>query len=152
MMKSRFIVIAVALAAMSLAGGVDAFTFSPAPSKFTAKGPGSATMNGTTIDGTVTFKGAVAKSGKAKITAVKFCGVGGCGFIGAGGLPWAMKATSATTATLDNVTITSNAGDFGPGNLKISVSGGTIIYNGPLGQCSQVTFQLTTTPKISIIH
>jgi len=150
-MKSLVAIAALGLAATGWVGSADAYKFNPAPLKFTASGPGSATLNGTTINGTVTFKGAVAKSGKAKITAAKFCGVGGCGLIGAGNLPWAMKATSASTATLSNVTLTSSAGDCGPAKLTVSVSGGVISYNGPLAPCSQISFSVTTKPTISIV-
>ncbi len=150
-MKSRMAIAAVGLAALGFANSAAAFKFSPAMTRFTAKGPASATLNGGTLSGTGIFKGAIDKRGKGKITAVSFCGAHGCGVIGAGGLPWAMTATGATTATIANVTFTSRAGDCGPANLPVTVSGGVISYSGPFDQCSQVTLTLTTKPAISIV-
>jgi hypothetical protein len=150
-MKSTIAIAAVGLAALSFASSADAFKFSPAPTRLVAKGPASATLNGHTVSGTGTFKGSVGKTGRGKIASVVFCGKDGCGVVGASGLPWKMKATSASTATIANVTFTSAAGNCGPANLNVTVSGGVISYNGAFDQCSQVVLTLTTTPSISIV-
>ncbi len=141
----------IAVSVVAIAGGADAYKLSPASTRFTAAGAASATLNGVTLSGTGTFKGAINKHGKGKITYVRFCGAGGCGTVGAAGLPWAMKATSATTATIANATFTSPGGNCGPANLSVKIGGGTLTYNGPFDQCSQVTFSFTTSPAISIV-
>jgi hypothetical protein len=143
---------AVGLAALGFASSADAFKFSPAMTRFTATGPASATLNGMTLSGTGTFRGAVNKRGRGKITGVRFCGAHSCGGVGAAGLPWAMTATGATTAAIANVTFTSAAGNCGPANLLVTVSGGVISYNGAFAQCSQVSLSLTTKPTISIVR
>jgi hypothetical protein len=143
--------ITAACAAIGLATSAAAFEFSPAPTRFTAKGPASATLNGATLSGTGTFKGAVNKHGKGKIAAVRFCGKGGCGAVGGAGLPWAMTATGATTARIANVTFTSGAGDCGPADLLVTLSGGVISYSGAFDQCSNVSLSFTTKPAISIV-
>ena len=150
-MKSTTLIVAASLAAIGFAGSASAYKFSPAPTHIKAVGPGSATLGTHTVSGTATFKIAVGRTGRGKVTGVTLCGKSGCGLIGTAGLPWKMQATSASTATMANVTLTSAAGNCGPANLHVTVSGGVISYNGPLGQCSQVTFTLTTTPTMSIV-
>ena len=150
-MKSMMVIAAFGMAALGFASSADAFKLSPAPTRFTATGPASATLNGATLSGTGTFKGAVNKVGKGKISRVRFCGAGGCTVVGAAGLPWAMKATGSTTATIANVTFTSPGGNCGPANLHVTVSGGVIGYNGAFDQCSNVSLSFTTKPAISIV-
>ena len=151
-MKTMMSIAAIGLAALGFAGSADAYMLSPLSTKFTATGPASATLNGATLTGSGTFRGAVGKGGKGKITRVKFCGKTGCGEVGAAGLPWMVKATSATTATIANATFTSPAGDCGPANMVVTVSGGVISYNGPFDQCSNVNLSFTTKPTISIVR
>ncbi len=143
--------IAVGMAVLAVAGSASAYKFSPAPARFAATGPASATFMGVTTNGTASLRGVVGKRGKAKIVKATFCGTKGCGTIVATGLPWKMTATGAATATIFNVAITSKAGTCGPANLAVTVSGGVINYNGPLGQCSQATLSLTTSPTLSIV-
>ena len=151
-MKTMMSIAAAGLVALGFASSADAFKFSPAPTRFTATGPASATLNGATLSGTGTFRGNVNTRGKGKITKVRFCGTGGCTLVGATGLPWTMTATGATTATIANVTFTSPAGNCGPANLLVTVSGGVIGYNGAFDQCSNVSLSLTVKPAISIVR
>jgi hypothetical protein len=153
-MKTTMTIASAAVAAFAFAAAADAaaYKLSPASTKFTASGSAAATLNGETLTGSGTFKGAVNAKGKGKITSAKFCGVGGCTIVGATGLPWTMKASSATTATIANVTFTSPGGDCGPANLVMTISGGAMTYNGPFDQCSNVTLNFTTTPAISIVR
>jgi hypothetical protein len=151
-MKTMMSVAAVGMAALGFTGSADAYKLSPVSTKFTASGPASATLNGVTLTGTGTFNGDVNKKGKGKITKVKFCGKAGCGDVGAAGLPWVMKATGATTATIANATFTSPVGDCGPANLAVTISGGVMSYNGPFDQCTNVNLSFTTKPAISIVR
>jgi hypothetical protein len=150
-MKSKIYIAAVGLAALGFASSADAFSFSPTKTRFTATGPVSATLNGATLNCTGKFRISTNKGGKGKVTAVTFSGSQNCKTAGAAGLPWAMTATGATTAKIVNADFTSPAGNCGPANLPVGVSGGVISFNGAVGQCSQVSFSLTTTPTISIV-
>jgi hypothetical protein len=150
-MKSMISIAVVGLAALSFASSADAFSFSPTKTRFTATGPVSATLNGATLSCTGKFRISTNKGGKGKVTAVGFSGSQACKTAGAAGLPWALTATGATTAKIVNATFTSPAGNCGPANMPVTVSGGVISFNGALGQCSQVSLSLTTTPTISIV-
>jgi len=151
-MNTILLVAAVGLSAIGFASSAAAYKLSPAPTRFTATGPASATLGGVTDSGTATFKGPINKAGRGKVKSVQICGKGGCGIVVAAGLPWAVRATGATTATIANVTITSDGHTCGPATLPVAISGGVISYSGALGQCSNVSFSLTTTQALTIVR
>jgi hypothetical protein len=140
-----------AVGLVSLAGAANAFEFSPESKTFVGTGPTSATLNGITLACTGTLHGKTTKTGIGKVTSGSFTGAAGCSSVGLQGLPWTMKATGASTATVANVTFTSPIGNCGPANLPVNVSGGVISFtNATLGNC-KVSGTLTTTPTISIV-
>ena len=150
-MKSIVTIAAAGMLVVGLAEPAAAFRVSPARTHFVAAGPASATLNGVTLNCRGKFRLVVNKVGKGKITAVSFSGGTGCSTVGVAGLPWAITATSASTATITNADFTSKGGPCGPANMAMTVSGGVIAYNAAFDQCSQVSLSLTTTPTLSIV-
>jgi hypothetical protein len=140
-----------AVGLVSLAGVAHAFEFSPEGKTFVATGPTSATLNGITLACTGTIHGKTTKTGIGKVTSGSFTGAAGCSATGLSGLPWTMKATGASTATVFGVTFTSPIGNCGPANLNVNLSGGVVSFtNQPIGSCTG-SGTLTTTPTLSIV-
>lgn len=151
-MKSAIVLAAIGLTTLGFASSANAFKFSPPNTKFSGTGPTSATKGGVTLSCTGTLKGSTNAKGIGKVTGGSFTGALGCSSVGLTGLPWPMKATSATTGTVSKVTFTSPIGNCGPGTLPVHLSGGVISFNFLLnpGAC-QITGSLTTHPTISIV-
>jgi hypothetical protein len=154
-MKSIIAIAAVGLVSFGFASSASAakagFKFSPASTKFTATGPTSATLNGTTLACTGKLSGATNKAGAGTVTGGSFTGALGCSSVTFTGTPWKMTATTATTATIAGVEFTTPLGSCGPANLVVTLKAGTFTYNGKFDQCSNITLTLKTTPTLSIV-
>ena len=153
-MKSIITLAAIGMATFGFVDSVSAFKFSPAPAKFVGVGTTTANLGGVVLPCNAKLTGLTLKTGAGKVASGHFSGATGCTTVTFANTPWAMKATSATTATITGVDFFVSAfGIHCTGNMAVTVSGGMITWSGvnTLPPCTAVGGSLTTTPAIAIV-
>jgi hypothetical protein len=108
------------LATTGLVSQASAYSFSPKSSAISGDGAVSFVEGGSRKVCSATFSGATDSAGVMKISKISFQV---CSSPGPSGLPWTVKATSATKATIYGMAYTKVfGGPCGPGNLPVTVS------------------------------
>ena len=154
-MKLALSIAAIALMSAATANTANAFSFSPKSTHFAAKGSLMLTAAGTTVSCKADLTGATTATGKASIAGATFTGTSVvCSLITPTGLPWAMSATSATKAVIDNVAVSGGGSSCGPTNVPITVtSTGKFRFNHiTLSGGCMVNGSLQTAPVIKITN
>ena len=154
-MKSVISMVLGVVIAGGAAGSAAAFKFAPPSAVFSATGSIAITApSGGAYECKVTIRGKTSKTGRAKIMhAIFMPGASSCANTAAAGLPWHVKAASATAGVITNAAIITPFGNCGAGPLPIMVSGGGVwSFNAPLPpSCANVSGSLMTAPPIVIV-
>lgn len=136
------------------APGAAAFKLAPPSATFSGSGPVSFTTTGGAYECKLSVRGSTNNKGVGKITTAIFTpGASACANTVASGLPWKVKAVSATTAKIVNLTINSAFGPCGPATVPVAINGGGVwSINAPVPPaCSNVNASFPTSPPIVIV-
>jgi hypothetical protein len=141
------------VAALGLAQSAQAYSFSPKSANFTAAGKTNLTKGSLTVPCTARFIGYTDKYGVGYVKAASYSGSSLCTWIKSTGLPWKVKAASATTATVYNVSVSASIfGTCGPSNVPGTVKNSQFIFNNVILKPNcKINGAVTTTPKVSIV-
>jgi len=153
-MKALTMIGVVAVASLAMVAQASAASISPPGTSFTGVGATQLTKGALTIGCNAKFTGVTDAAGNAKITGAAFtAGNFLCGAISATGLPWTVTVTSATTAQINNVSVSASVFGTCTGNVPATIVGGNITFNTTLApNCAvQTTTPIATTPPVSIV-